>query len=306
MNLEPPMALEPLLHLGMLVSRVVVCDQVNLLVLGSLPVNEPQKLDPLLMTMLRHAGPNHRPIQRIERREQSRGPVTLVVMGHCASATRHERKPWLGSIQRLDLALLIDRKHQRVFGRVQVEPNDIVQLLQELRISAQLESPSQMGLQTMAPPHAADRARAQSHDLGQTPGAPMGPRCGGLLSRLAHDLSNRLLRNRTPPTGARSILQDANDPLLDKATTPDTNRPARYPEGLGDLLVLLALGGQQDNPRSLDHTRGHLAATGKPLQLLPILCRKNYPRRYPHLLSSWKYAIPGEDNRSSRISDPLH
>src|SRR5215204_634355 len=306
MNLEPRMTLEPLLHLGMLVGRVVVCDQMNLLALGCLPVNNPQKLDPLLMTMLRHAGPDHRPIQRIERREQRRGPVALVVMGHRASAARYKRKPWLGSVQRLDLALFIDRKHQRVLWRVQVKPDDIVQLLQESRMPAQLEGSSQMGLQTMTPPDAPDRARAQPHHLGQTPGAPMGLRYGSLLRCLADDLSNHLVGNRTPSPGARSILQDASDPLLDEATTPDTNRPTRHQQDLGDLLVLLVFGSQQDNPRSLDDTRGRLTATGKPLKVLPIFCRKNHSGSHPHLLPSWRHLIPGEDNRSSRISDPLH
>lgn len=264
-------------HLRMLVRRIVVCDQVNLLVLGSLPVNEPQKLDPLLMTMLRHAGPDHCPIQSIERCEQrGGGPVALVVMGPCASATRHKREPWLGSVQRLDLALFIHRKHQRVFWWVQVKPDDIAQLLQESRIPAQFEGSSQMGLQTMTPPDAADRARAQPHHLGQAPGAPVGSRYGSLLCCLADDLSNHLVGNRTPPPGARSILQDAVDPLLDKATAPDTYRPTRHPQDLGDLLVLLVFGGQQDNPRSLDDTRRRLTATSKPLKVLPIFCRKNY------------------------------
>src|SRR5689334_20136519 len=66
MNREPRMALQPSLHLWMLVSRIVIRDQMNLLALRGLAVNQSQELDPLLVAMAGHAGPNHLPIQRIE------------------------------------------------------------------------------------------------------------------------------------------------------------------------------------------------------------------------------------------------
>src|SRR5205809_590938 len=112
------MALQPSLDLGVLVSRVVIRNQMDVLVLRSLAVDEAEKFEPLLMAVLRHTGPNHRSIPRIERREQSRRPIALVVVGHGASTASDKRKSWLGSVQRLDLALLVNREHQRVLRRV--------------------------------------------------------------------------------------------------------------------------------------------------------------------------------------------
>src|SRR4029079_13513814 len=109
------------LHLWMLVSRIVIRDQMNLLALRGLSVDEPQELDPLLVAMARHAGPDHLPIQRIEGGEQSRRSVALVVVGHRAVAARHERQARLGAVERLNLALLIDREHQRMLWRIQVK-----------------------------------------------------------------------------------------------------------------------------------------------------------------------------------------
>src|SRR3954470_1079709 len=274
------MALQPGLDLGMLVGRIVIRDQMNLLALRGLSVNETQEFDPLLMTVSWHTGPNHRPVQRIECREQSSSPVALVVMGHRATATWHEWQSWLRSVECLNLALLIDREHQGMLGGIQVKTNDIVQLLYELRISAQLERSRQMRLQAVTPPNTANRARAEPRGFGQTAGAPVSSGCRSLLRRLAYDL---LRVDPTPPPGPRSILQEAGHPLFGKATTPNSNGSARHPADLSDLLILLAFSGQEDDSRSLCHTHGNLPAPRKLLKLFPLLGRKNYRDSHLHL-----------------------
>ena len=40
-------------------------------------------------------------------------------------------QPWLGAVKRLNLRLLVDRKHHRMGGRRDVEPHHIVQFLGE-------------------------------------------------------------------------------------------------------------------------------------------------------------------------------
>ena len=104
------------------------------------------------MAVLRHTGPNHRSIQRIQRREESRRPIAFVVVGHGASTPWDKRKSRLGSVQRLDLALLVNREDQRVLRRVHIQSNDVVQLFQELRIPAHLEGAGQVRLEAVTPP----------------------------------------------------------------------------------------------------------------------------------------------------------
>src|SRR3954466_6205193 len=137
MNPEPRMAIQPSLNLRMLVSRIVIRNQMDLRALRGLSVNELQELYPLLMAVPRHTGPDHLPVQRIECSEQSRRSVALIVVGHRAVAARHKGKARLGSVERLNLAFFIDRENQSVLWRVQVKPDDIIQLLHELRIPAQ-------------------------------------------------------------------------------------------------------------------------------------------------------------------------
>src|SRR4029078_8084326 len=145
--------------------------------------------------VLRHTSPYYRPIQCIERREQGRRPIALVVVGHGASSAWDEWQARLGSVQRLNLTLLIHRVHHRVLGRVHIQTDDIVQLLQELRISPQLDSARQMRLQTILPPHSTNNAWAKSHHLGQAAGAPMSPALWILIICLPNDLRNHLLAN---------------------------------------------------------------------------------------------------------------
>src|SRR5215207_8451664 len=98
------------------------------------------------MSMPWHAGADHRSVQCVECRKQRRCPVTLVVVSHGATAARHEWKPWLCSVQRLDLALLVYREHQGVLRRIEIETNDIFQFLYKLRVPAEFETPRQMRL----------------------------------------------------------------------------------------------------------------------------------------------------------------
>src|SRR5580704_8435981 len=51
--------------------------------------------------------------------------IPIQVVGHCTSAATLHRQPRLGAVERLDLRLLVDRQHQRVLGRIDIEADDI-------------------------------------------------------------------------------------------------------------------------------------------------------------------------------------
>ncbi len=62
------------------VRRIVVADQMKLLVLWRFPINLTRKGEPFLMPVSRLAIGNRGAIVGIERREQRRGAMTLVVV----------------------------------------------------------------------------------------------------------------------------------------------------------------------------------------------------------------------------------
>ena len=84
---DPFMAPEPLQHLGMCMGGIVVEDHVDGLPGGDLGFDLVEKADELLMSVALHAVADDRSIKHVERREQCRGPVALVVVRHRSAAT---------------------------------------------------------------------------------------------------------------------------------------------------------------------------------------------------------------------------
>jgi len=63
-------------------------------------------------------------------------------LGHAG----HHRQHRGGPVQRLDLGLLIHTQHQRGVRRIQVEPDDVANLVDEQRVGGQFERVGAMRL----------------------------------------------------------------------------------------------------------------------------------------------------------------
>jgi hypothetical protein len=96
----------------------------------------------------------------VERGEQRRGAVPLVVVGHRSTAALLQRQAGLGAIERLNLRFLVDRQHHRMRRRVDVEADDVTQLFDKRPIARQLELTHAMGLQPVGAPDPLDRPDA--------------------------------------------------------------------------------------------------------------------------------------------------
>lgn len=96
--------------------------------------------DELLMPVPLHIAAGHRSIEHIERGEQRRRAAALEDVRHRRPSTALQREPRLRTIQRLDLALFVNRQDDGVSWRRDVEPDDIVQLLGERLVVRQLEA----------------------------------------------------------------------------------------------------------------------------------------------------------------------
>ena len=71
--------------------------------------------------------------------EQRAGAVPDVIVGHCAATSLLHGQPGLGAVERLDLALFVDRQDDGMGGWVDIETDDVAQLGGELGIVGQLE-----------------------------------------------------------------------------------------------------------------------------------------------------------------------
>jgi hypothetical protein len=120
---------------------------------GGFALDGGEETDELLMAVALHVLADRGSVEHIHRRKQGR-PVPLVVVGHGPSAPLLERQSGLGSVERLDLALFVDAEHDRVRRRINIEPDDVAQLVDERRIFRQLELPDAMRLEPVSPPDA--------------------------------------------------------------------------------------------------------------------------------------------------------
>ena len=111
MEVEPRMPFEPSPHLGMLVGGVVVDDQVEFSPSRGLAIDLVEKTDEFLMPVAAHALADDLAVEDVERGEQSGRAGPLIIMSRRAAAAALHRQPRLGAVERLDLALLIDRQH---------------------------------------------------------------------------------------------------------------------------------------------------------------------------------------------------
>ena len=108
-----------------------------------------QKTQEFLMAMARHALADDPAGDDVECREQGRRPVPLAVVGHCAGASFLQRQSRLGAIERLDLALFVDREHQRLVRRIEVKADNVLNFFTEFWVIGELEAARQMRLEPM-------------------------------------------------------------------------------------------------------------------------------------------------------------
>jgi hypothetical protein len=137
-QVEARMSLQPRLHARMLVGTVVVDDEVKLKLRG-FSVDLSQEPDELLVAMLRHAVPDDLAIQHAESSEERGRAVSLVVVSLPSRNTGTQGQQRLSAVERLDLTLLIDTQHEGLVGRIHVEADDIMKLLDEVLVPTELE-----------------------------------------------------------------------------------------------------------------------------------------------------------------------
>src|SRR5680860_744957 len=133
------------------------------------------------------------------------------------------------SVQRLDRGLLIHAQHHGALRRVEVEPDDVDELLFELRVVGQLEGLDQVRLQASCRPDPLHRGGTDALCLCHRAAAPVRLARRGRLLRGPHDLGDLVLRDRrfAPPT--RGDLTELDQALLGEPIPPGLARRATAP-----------------------------------------------------------------------------
>ena len=192
-----------------------------------------------------------RAVEDVERGEQGGRAVALVVMGHRPAFSGLERQARLRAVERLDLALLVDRDDYRVLGRVHVEADDVLDLVGEFGIVGALEGANAVRLQPMRLPQALHSAQADADGFGHGAAGPMRGVTWPLEAGQVHDLGDDLGRKRSAARLARLVAQQAFDAVLGVSRLPAPDRGSADARTPRHFLHRQAFGRKKDNVRPL-------------------------------------------------------
>src|SRR6201984_2613934 len=95
-----------------------------------------------------------------------------IIMGLSAAIALFERKSSLRALQRLALTLLVAAEHQRFFGRIQVQPDNVPEFLYKVRVVGNFESFQPMRLDVVMVPNALYGAPAHPSLTGHRANTP--------------------------------------------------------------------------------------------------------------------------------------
>ena len=206
----------------------------------------------------------------IQRGEERGRPMPRVVVGPALDLPRPHWQHGLRAIQRLDLGFFVDAQPQRFVGRIEVEPDDVADFVDEQRIFGQLERLAPMRLQSERAPDAAHRGLTESAALrhgARTPVRGVPRRAFQGQSDHPLDLCVRDLARRS----RTRLIQQPRQPLPDEAMPP---APHRLPRDAGrgrDLPVGLGRGARQDEARALGQALRRGRTTRPLFQRLPFV-----------------------------------
>jgi len=176
--------------------------------------------------------------------------VALVIVRAPLDLPWTHRQQRLRAIEGLDLALLIDADHQRLVGRIEIEPDDVAHLLDELRIGGELERLRPMRLQRERAPDALHRGRRDTRRLRHVAGAPVRRALRLLLERLDHDGFDLVVADLARRT-ASGLVAEAVEAVLGKPLAPRAHGLARDADLGGDRAIVEPVGGEQHDLRAL-------------------------------------------------------
>ena len=215
---------------------------------GHVGLDGVEEANELLVSMALHALADDTPFEHVQRGEQRGRAVPLVVMRHRARASRLHRQPGLGAVERLDLALLVNRQDNGVRRRIDIKADDVPQLGNELRVTRQLELPDPVGLKPVRPPDALYRADADADRLGHRRRRPMCRLVARRTQRQRDDAVSDFPAERRNARGSRLVPQQPLDTLVHEALLPTPNRCLALAGAAHDLDRAETIPAQKDDP----------------------------------------------------------
>lgn len=172
-NMKPRVFGEPIADGRRLVGAVVVHDQMNVEIRGSVGVDGVEELAELNGAMAHVRLADDFPGFDVQRSEERDGAVSTVVVGSSLGLPRPHREQGLCALERLNLRLFVDAQDNGVLRRIKVQADDVANLLDQQRVGRELEGFSAVRFEPEGFPDPADRHMAEADGLGHVACAPV-------------------------------------------------------------------------------------------------------------------------------------
>ena len=212
---------------------------------------------------------DHLPGRDVQGGEQRRRAVPDVVVGVAFDVAQAHRQGGLGTVERLNLRLLIHAQDHRVVGRVEVQPDDVAHFFDEERVVRQLEGLRQVRLDPEQGEPAMHRALADALGTPQGAGAPVRGGVGLLLERTVDHRGHLVVVIGPGPAGPEFVVQ-ALDIGSSEAPPPLADGLRRDAEAARDGGIRQAFGAGENHAGALDQCVGQGGGPGDSVELLPL------------------------------------
>jgi hypothetical protein len=265
------------------VGCVIVHDKMQIEIRRCLGVDLVEKTNEFLVSMARHAVADHFAIEHAQRGEQCGGAVALVVVRHGPAAPLLDRQSWLGTIEGLNLAFLVDAQHQGFVWRVEIKADHIIELFDKTLVAAELESLGQMRLEPMSIPNTLNRHPTDALRLGHGADAPVSGTSGARVQSGLHDCPHFFLGDTWDTTWPRGIFLQSFQTKGKKSFPPELDCRSGNFQPLRDVLAWDSLGRHRDDLRTLNQSQRQASSASPCAQYGPFFIGQQDGRRYSHV-----------------------
>lgn len=273
MQVEPRVPVQPGCYAGMFVGAIIVHDQMQVQTSGRLAIYLFEETDKFLMSMAWHTVTDNRAVEHTEGCEQGGRTIALVIVGHGPATTFLHWQARLGTVEGLDLTLLVHTQDQRFVRRIQIQANNILQFPDKVLVATELECFDQVRFEVMLLPYPPHCCVAKTLGSGHAPCAPMG-RLGRfrMQGRFDHR-TDFVRRNPWNATRSRSVFFQTRHAKRQKTLPPELHRGTRNLHPLSNFLALRSVGSHENNLGTLYLPHGKSPSPYPRAQDRPLLGR---------------------------------
>ena len=254
-DVESGMSSHPGFDPRVFVGCVIVHDKMQIEMGRRLGVDLVEETNEFLVSMTRHAVADHFAIEHAQRGEQCGRAVALVVVRHGPAAPLLDRQSWLGTIECLDLAFLVDAQDQGLVWRVEIKADHIVELFDKMFVAAELERLGQMRLEAVSIPNTLNRHSADALRLCHGAATPVSGASRCRVQSGLHDCPNFFLGDTWDTPWPWGIFVQSFQTKGKKSFPPQLNCRSGNRQRLRDVLAWDPLRRHHDNLRTFDQSQ---------------------------------------------------